>query len=419
MISRISDFIKNNTIFLNKYHTHSDAIIVSCFFNPQNSPYRIKAFNMWYESIKHLNHSIIECVIGDSEPQLEESENIKRVYTKNLLWHKETLLNKTISELPKKYKYVFWVDADVLFTNNNWLVDGVKELQSKNIIQPFEYCVHLEKDETEPSFSMKKLNGDNLPNSTNSKVWRSFCANYATTKLWRDENYNAHGHVGFAWAARREVLDKTPLYDKALIGGADHIIAHAAAGQIGHKCIAKSFTDNIDEISQWSEEFFKSVRGKIGYVKGDLYHIWHGDINNRQYLKRIQDFTSKSKDIVNRDENGLFITNNEDDTYMKNYFKQREVSQDDGFINSMVMGYVTDNALLGGVLGGNMMGAMIGDMLNNSDEHKAELGGGEFGGSGSGGDIVSETVSQTDSETVSISPSLDMSNSSNSDETFS
>lgn len=62
------DLIKNKTVFANKYHTHSEAMIVSCFFNPQNSPYRIKAFKMWYESIKHLNHSIIECVIGDAQP---------------------------------------------------------------------------------------------------------------------------------------------------------------------------------------------------------------------------------------------------------------------------------------------------------------------------------------------------------------
>ena len=48
------DLIKNKTVFANKYHTHSEAMIVSCFFNPQNSPYRIKAFKMWYESIKHI-----------------------------------------------------------------------------------------------------------------------------------------------------------------------------------------------------------------------------------------------------------------------------------------------------------------------------------------------------------------------------
>jgi hypothetical protein len=325
------DFIKNKTLFANKYHTHSEAMIVSCFFNPQNSPYRIKAFKIWYETIKHLNHSIIECVIGDAKPQLQENKNIQRVYTENLLWHKESLLNKVISGLPSKYKYIFWIDADVIFTNLNWLVDGVKELQENNIIQPFEYCVHLERDVNKPSFSMEYLKRTNLPNKINDKVWRSFSANFATNQLWKDENYNNHGHVGFAWAARREILEAVPLYDKALIGGADHIIAHAAAGQIAHNCIVKSFTDNIDEVNQWSKDFYKVAKGKIGFVKGDLHHIWHGDIEKRQYLKRIQDFTAKTKRIVHRDNNGLFITNQDDDTYIKNYFEEREVSPQNEF----------------------------------------------------------------------------------------
>jgi hypothetical protein len=398
------DLIKNKTVFANKYHTHSEAMIVSCFFNPQNSPYRIKAFKMWYESIKHLNHSIIECVIGDAQPQLEESENIKRVYTENLLWHKEALLNKVIADLPTKYKYIFWVDADVIFTNLNWLVDGVKELQTNNIIQPFEYCVHLERDENKPSFSMDKLRETYLPNQKNNKVWRSFCASFVTTQLWKDENYNNHGHVGFAWAARREILEAVPLYDKALIGGADHIIAHASAGQINHNCIAKSFTDNLDEVNQWSKEFYIVVNGKIGFVKGDLYHIWHGDIDKRQYLKRIQDFTPKTKQIVHRDKNGLFITTKGDDAYMKNYFRQREVSQDDGFLTSMALGYITDSTILGTALGGNMMGAMIGDMLNNNDEPKQEFGGfggGDSGGGGASGSWDNEIKSDTTQTQIS------------------
>jgi len=368
------DLIKNKTIFSNKYRTDSEAIIISCFFNPQNSPYRIKAFNTWYETIKHLNHSIIECVIGDAQPQLNENENIKRVYTKNLLWHKETLLNNIITNLPKKYKYIFWIDADVIFTNLNWLVDGVNTLKyGYNIIQPFEYCVHLEKDELKPSFQMDYIRTLHLPNTENNKVWRSFSANFATSQLWKHTDYSSHGHVGFAWGAKREILEQVPLYDKALIGGGDHIIAHAAAGQINHNCIEKSFTDNLNEINEWSEKFYNVVKGKIGFVKGDLYHIWHGDILKRQYLKRVKDFTSKTKQIVDRDKNGLFITpNKEDDTYMKNYFKEREVSQNDGFVESLAIGYLTDNTLLGTAIGGNMMGAMIGDMLNNDSETKQD-----------------------------------------------
>ena len=365
--------IKNSTIYRNKYKTHPDAVIISCYFNPQNSPYRLKAFNLFYETIKHLNHVIVECVIGNSTPQLTQSKNIKRVYTENLLWHKESLLNKIISELPKKYKYVFWVDADVLFTNKEWLIQSVEELKKFKILQPFELCVHLEKDQTEPSFDLSELRWYNKPNQINNRVWKSFCSNYRTTSLWPDNDYNTHGHVGFAWGARREILDTIPLYDRALIGGADHIIAHAATGQIPHKCITKSFTENIDEVNEWSWKFYELIQGSISFVRGDLYHIWHGDIEKRQYLKRIQDFTPTTKKITEKDDNGLYITKNGDDKYIKNYFSEREVTPtinnnyDDGFMQSMMLGYSTNSTIIGATLGGNLTGAIIGDMLNDNE----------------------------------------------------
>ncbi len=372
------DFIKNKLLYANKYHTHSEAVIVSCFFNPQNSPYRLNAFYQFYEQIKHLNHYIIECVIGDAEPQLQNVSNIQTVYTKNLLWHKESLLNRAITELPQKYKYVFWIDADVLFTNLNWMIEGVEQLQLNNIIQPFEYCVHLNKDETAPSFNLETLKSTFLPNQLNNKVWRSFCANYATNHLWQDEVYNNHGHVGFAWAARREVLDKIPLYDKALIGGADHIIAHASAGQIPHTCITKSFTDNLEEVNEWSTRFYEIVQGKIGFVKGDLYHLWHGDIEKREYLKRIQDFTAKTKEIVEKDKNGLYVTRKEDDPYMTDYFTRREAWENNHPDQSIDQ---QNNTIETGIAA-LMLGGLSNDQLGNTsnkdgneqkeDEHRID-----------------------------------------------
>ena len=391
--------IKNATVFADKYHAHPEAIIISTYFNPQESPYRLKAFNYFYNSIKHLNHAIIECVIGDAKPQLEDSQVYSRVYTPNLLWHKEALLNALIKQLPAKYKYIFWVDADVIFMNNDWLTEGVEQLKKHKIIQPFEYCVHLEREETRPSWDTIDIRYSKTPNKINKKAWRSFCANYVDTlgfegypavkKEWDEADYDTHGHVGFAWAARRDVLEAVPLYDKALIGGADHIIAHAAAGQLAHKCITKSFTDNIDEVHEWSEDFYSVVGGDIGFVGGELYHIWHGDIDKRQYLKRIQDFTAKTKQITHKDKNGLYITDEADDAYMKRYFREREVSPDDGFLASMAVGYMTDSTLLGTMYGGNMLGAMAGDLLRDDTptplEPSVQYGGGEFGGGGAGG----------------------------------
>lgn len=351
------------------YKGHPEAVVITCFFNSQNSPYRLMAFNEFYESIKHLNYAIVECVIGDMQPQLPENENIERVYTESLLWHKEALLNNIVSKLPKRYKYIFWVDADVVFTNDDWLVDGVDQLQSCDILQPFEYCVHLGKDELRPSFNVDAHRSTvSVPSLRHKMMWRSFCSNHVITNLSGDENYDRHGHVGFAWGAKREVLERQPLYDKALIGGADHIIAHAAAGQIPHSCISKSFTDNLEEVLDWSRKFYDAVGGRIGYVKGDLYHIWHGDIDKREYLKRIQEFTKQTKEITYKDKNGLYVY--KDDGYMGSYFSRREVGGDGDFLSSMILGYTTDSTMFGGLIGGDFMGAMIGDVLNDSEGRK-------------------------------------------------
>lgn len=328
-------FLKNAFLNRNRYRTHSEAVVISCFYNPQNNPYRLLAFQKWYHSIKHLNHRIIECLIGpDAKSQLPASPYITQVRTDSLLWHKETLLNKIVVDLPEEFKYVFWVDADVLFTNKNWLVDGVAQFKAgARILQPFEYCVHLERNRLEPDFDMdearqtasmtnKELGGE-------KRLWRSFCANYVKDRYEgnftaiHSTDYDVHGHVGFAWGATKELLLQCPLFERALIGGADHIIAHAAAGQLHSPCISKGFSDNLVEVERWVDRFSRFVRGQIGFVTGDLYHIWHGDIKNRQYLKRIKDFTGKTKEIVDRDANGLYVGK---DRYVRRYYRDREVT---------------------------------------------------------------------------------------------
>jgi hypothetical protein len=321
------NYLRNLAYNYNRYRSHPEAVVVACYFNPQQSTYRLKAFKDFYESIRHLNHYIIEGVIGDSRPQLTGS-NVHHVYTKSLLWHKESLLNLAVDRLSAKYKYVFWLDADVRFTNLNWMVDGVKEFKrGANILQPFEYCYHLDQYETEPDYDVKEAVREFIKYGTRKpQMWRSFCANCVDDDIAANsKDYNTHGHVGFAWAAKRSVITKVRLYDKALIGGADHIIAHAAAGQIPCSCINKSFTADLDNVYDWSKRFSDVVKGKIAYVKGNLYHTWHGDIEKRQYLKRIQDFTPVTKEITEKDANGLYVTKGPDIPYIKDYFDHREM----------------------------------------------------------------------------------------------
>ena len=114
------DFINNMFCNRNRYKTHSNAVIISCFFNPQNSPYRLLAFQKWYRSIRHLNHRIVECLIGENaKSQLPKSPYITQVKTESLLWHKETLLNNLVKDLPQKFKYIYSPKFHLQFTEIN------------------------------------------------------------------------------------------------------------------------------------------------------------------------------------------------------------------------------------------------------------------------------------------------------------
>lgn len=318
------------------YADHPEACVIACYYNPKKSEYRKKGFDAFYSKIKNVNHRIIECSISGSEFELEESANVIRVSTDSLLWHKESLLNKVIRELPSEIKYVFWVDADILFTNLNWVVEGAEKLANEcTILQPFEFCVHLEKDELSPSVNIEKGKADCLENvklsRADRRVWRSFAANYESKRNWEDNDYDIHGHVGFAWGMRRDLLDVVGgLYDRALIGGADHIMAHAAVNQIPHQCITKAFVDpeDLKVITEWSQRFYEATQGKLGCVAGDVYHVWHGDLKDREYLKRIQEFSPMVVEIVEKDENGLYIVqSNPAAEYTEKYFDKREVKK--------------------------------------------------------------------------------------------
>ena len=126
------------------------------------------------------------------------------------------------------------------------------------------------------------------------------------------------------------------------------------------------------------------MQGKISYAKGDIYHIWHGDINKRQYLKRIQDFTAKTKQIVHKDKNGLYVTLSGDDEYMKKYFKHREVGADNDYLSSMGVGYLGSSNQ-----NSSFDDAVIADSVlkdwNESTQVPSDFGGGTSGGGGASG----------------------------------
>jgi hypothetical protein len=308
--------------FLSKpYLAHPEAWIISCYYNPLRFESRARNFEIFYRRLLNSNvpFLIVECAFGAERFSLPERGNIIKVRARDVLWQKERLLNLAERLLPPSAKYVIWLDADILFTNRNWILETVAVLQEKMICQPFAGCVRLSP-------------GQIQPDSNNREVWQSFAfVRSHDAEKAASGNFDLHGHTGFGWAARREVFSEIGLYDRAIAGTADHLMAHAAAGNSEHACIERAFfSDSIKtHFSRWGKRFFEIVRGKIGYVKGDIYHLWHGELKNRRYLERTRELSrldfNPSKDLIINRHNIYEFAPGRDDLrlWMRDYFRRR------------------------------------------------------------------------------------------------
>jgi hypothetical protein len=135
--------------------------------------------------------------------------------------------------------------------------------------------------------------------------------------------------MGFGWAFKREWYNRVGFYQYCIIGSGDSLSTMAWFKQYPDRLI--SDVNSKYEIPAYKEFLDKVGKSpKISYVKGGIYHLFHGSIANRNYYDRHAIFKDVAdiRDILKEDESGLFeITDPEIAQKVKDYFKTRD---DDG-----------------------------------------------------------------------------------------
>ena len=96
---------------------------------------------------------------------------------------------------------------------------------------------------------------------------------------------------GFAWAARRDLIEKFRFYDSGVIGAGDMALIHVAIGNIEQEIsIRMPASSHANHYRRWALPFHDAVRGRIGFTPGVVTHLWHGDFRDRQYRVRFRKF---------------------------------------------------------------------------------------------------------------------------------
>lgn len=241
-----------------------------------------------------------------------------RVGWQNVCFQKESLINKLVNEIvPEEYTKIAWIDADVYFTNKDWYKEAEIALDYTNVIQLFDKAIWTDKY------------GRYLESC------KAMVINGPQQSYWS-------GHPGFALAANRGLWNNGGLYSKNPMGNGDAVFLYSifnveipdlSKQAMGMSCFVsegESVKDCLDW-NQWKERVNNFIRGKIGYIKGECIHEWHGDKKNRKYTER-KEFLNEFKNdhMFLNSKNILEFTSDfglDKIQEIFNYFKER---QEDG-----------------------------------------------------------------------------------------
>jgi hypothetical protein len=262
--------------------------VITAYYNPAGFASRRRNYELFAALLREAGIPLltVECAFGDQPFDLPDRLDVIKVRGRTPLWQKERLLNLALTYLPRTCDYVVWADCDLVFTNPDWARDTARLLDTVAVAQVFETCNRVPED--------YRL----------ADAARDVCTSFtkvvgADPWILRSGNYAEHGHTGYAWAARRELLDRHGLYEHAIAGSADHYMAHAACGDLVSPCGLRMMYKGprlIEHFQAWAEPFAESARGEIGTVPGEVIHLWHGDLKDRRYSERHKDFTQLAFD---------------------------------------------------------------------------------------------------------------------------
>jgi hypothetical protein len=261
------------------YEPATDLCVIICVFNMEDK-YSLKWLNynlvVGLLSASGIHHLTVEFTLAGKSAVTTDIENVIRISSGSNLWQKERLVNEAAKQVPSHCRKIAWIDADILFENPNWARSASQMLETVPVVQLCERVARL------PRGHHAYLG--------KGEVWETFGSVYARDPTAMDSGlFGLHGHTGFGWAARREIIDDHGLYDACVVGGADHVMAHAFCGDWDSQCIGKMMGAGSawhEHARDWAKNLYPSIRSRVGVIRGTALHLWHGEIASRGHDTR-------------------------------------------------------------------------------------------------------------------------------------
>jgi hypothetical protein len=307
---------------------------ITCYFNPAKYGNRRNNYRLFRQRLGVPLLAVELSFDGQFELTSSDADILIQKTGGDVMWQKERLLNIALAALPKGCEFIVSLDCDVVFERVDWSEQVCRALDRSPLLQPYSLVHHLPRGVT-PKQWQTKPTGLVRP----SVAWLIAQGMSVTECLGNPlagfPGIRAPGH---AWAVRREEIFRHGFYDACIIGGGDTALACAAYGAFD--ILPTLHTDNacaFRHYMHWAEPFFHSIQGHVSLIKGDLLHLWHGEMKDRFCRLRHRELASfqfdPSVDIA-IDENDCWRWNTPKwsmHEYVANYFVVRN---EDGQLSS-------------------------------------------------------------------------------------
>jgi hypothetical protein len=260
---------------------------ITSYFNP--SKYKRRSIN-YRQFLARLCVPLVTVELsfdGSYELGSDDADVLIQIPASTVLWHKESLLNVALSKVPADVPHIAWLDCDIWFERQDWVDAALVELQTHRVIQLFADLRHLNDAESlQPDDHARAAL--ERPATALGSVYVHGRRSAGVTSFAPDNRpLLKTPSFGIAWAADAALLRHHSFYDAMIIGSGDRAMACAALGT--HKAaIARLHLspERAAHYLRWALPYFAAVQGKVGYIPGSVFHLWHGNLEDRYYKVR-------------------------------------------------------------------------------------------------------------------------------------
>jgi len=252
---------------------------ITSYFNPAGFKSRLPNYRAFRSNLAIPLVTVELSFDGRFELAEGDADILVQISGGAVLWQKERLLNIALQRVPAGVGNVAWIDGDLIFERSDWVTEAAAKLEEVPVVQLLTEQVDLEPDEGRSKAEWRQIAPSGRSAASVLKDGK-FSHPKQTVSGQARRSYA----WGCAWAARRSLLDAHGFYDGLIVGGASRAIAGTMTGQFEEVITGMQLGPaHAQHYLAWARPFHRAVDGRLGFIDGRVYHLWHGDIENRNY----------------------------------------------------------------------------------------------------------------------------------------